>query len=213
MERNCQLCKLGCGKAVPGKGSKSPLLIVLSDQPGKKESETGRPMEGGGGQLLRAALKNIVKLDLESEVYFDYVIRCEPKEGVTVGKSELAACRRWTDRMLKEVNGDLILVAGGLAFESLLPLYIEQEKAADKDFNLSRAHGRVLQQMGKTYMLTWNPNMVAQHKFKRRVGGTDARPLFEDWYPTGSVPWLFKQDMVKLKELVDAKRAAYYGDE
>lgn len=204
MDRNCKNCKLGCGKAVPGYGPEDPKLIVISDYPGRKEEEYCIPLIGESGQLMRKALMNIIGLDPEKDVFYTNAIRCRPGED-GVDASHINACKRWTNEELKRVNCDLILIAGSTAFEALLPQVIAAEKAKDKKFNISKAHGSIYRSMGKTYMVTWNPAYVEGHKFKdpRNNVGSKRKPEYVDWYPTGSIPSFFIQDMNKLKVLID----------
>lgn len=202
MDKNCKLCKLGCGKAVPGHGPKQPVLAVISDYPGRKEIELSENMVGKSGQMLRRALRNIVGLDPKRDVFYMNVIRCEVPEGAKITQDSVTACRRWTIEDLRSIQPHVVLIAGDLAFNSLFPQIIEQEKNKDNDFNISRAHGMVFTSLGKTYMATWNPAHVERNKFKRVVGGTDRRPIYEDWHPTGSVPQLFQKDMLKLRALL-----------
>lgn len=207
MDRNCRNCKLGCGKAVPGHGSLTPKLIVVSDYPGKKEVDEGIPMVGKNGMLMRMALQNVVGLDVANEVFFTNVLRCYPKDkdGDDIyGPAEIVACKRNTNAELAAVQCNLILVAGSLAFETLLPQVLAAEKLKDSKFNLSKAHGSTYTLMGKTYVVTWNPGFIETHVFKRRVGGTDKKPVYENWYPTGSIPWSFIQDLKKLKTIIEA---------
>jgi len=206
MDRNCKACKLGCGRAVPSHGPSTPKLLVISDYPGAKETELGLNMMGRAGQLLRDALQNIVGLDPERDVYYANVIRCEPTDGAkSIGKAEINACKKFTLEDIRTVNPAAILIAGNLAFQTVLSQIYAMEKDSESGFSLSKAHGSVYEYLGKKYLVTWNPAHVEQYKFKQRVGGTDRRPLYEDWYPTGSEPWMFIRDMQKLKALLDAE--------
>ncbi len=200
--RNCRKCSLGCGKAVPGYGPKRPKIIAVSDYPGAKELEEGRPMVGRAGQLLRNALRGLVGIDPETEVFYATVIRCEPTK---VGAAHISACKRWIQEDLRQVQCDLVLITGAQALEVLLPQIVEEAKRDDGDFGISRAHGRIYHYLGKTYFVTWNPAFVEQFKFKdpRRGKRVGRKMEYPDWYPVGSVPWLFKQDMAKLKKLVE----------
>lgn len=211
--KNCRLCKLGCGKAVAGHGPKTPKLIVVSDYPGKAESEEGKNMVGKSGQLLRKALQNVVGVDPETEVFFMNVIRCELGDN-KLSDAMLTACRRWTQEDLREVDCNLILIAGGVAFETMLPDIFRQEKLKDKKFGVSHAHGSVYQSLGRTYFVTWNPAHIEGNAFKAPEGnilkileGLPRRPVLETCFPTGSMPRMFVEDLQQLKALVDARYA------
>lgn len=212
--KNCKLCKLGCGKAVPGHGPKKPKIIVVSDYPGKAETDEGKNMVGRAGQLLRRALTNIVGLDPDNDVFFMNVIRCDP-EGQKVSDNLLTACRKWTQEDLREVDCSLILIAGALAFETMLPDIFAAEKIKDKKFGVSHAHGSVYQSLGRTYFVTWNPTSVENNSFKapdgdilRVLQGLPRRPVLDICFPTGSMPWLFVRDMQRLKALLEIRSAS-----
>jgi uracil-DNA glycosylase family 4 len=206
MDRNCKNCKLGgSGQAVPGCGPKKPKLLVISDYPNKKEVELGKPMTGQAGQLMRDALKNIVGLD-DSEVFYDNVLRCG-HDG-KYGAAELSACKKWTHETLNTVDCSIVLVAGSLAFEQLLPQIIEQEQAKDPKFSLAKAHGSVYSYGSKHYLVTWNPTFISAHSVKKIVSGKGKDAVTKAWYPTGGVPALFIKDLKKLKALIEKEAHA-----
>lgn len=209
--KNCKLCKLGCGKAVPSHGPKKPKLIVISDSPGRQETEQGKNMVGKPGQLLRKALKNIVGVDPDSEVFFMNVLRCELGDN-KVNDAMLAACRKWTQEDFKEVDCNLVLIAGSLAFESTLPNIFQEEKSKDKKFSIAHARGSVYHHLGKTYLVTWNPISVEANSFKAPNGnvldildGINSRTELFTCFTTGSTPSLFVKDLTKLKLLMEAQ--------
>lgn len=211
MDRKCNRCKLGCGKAVPGFGSLAPRLIVFSDYPGKKETESGKPMMGPAGQLLRKSIAHYLGLNPDTEVFYDNVIRCETSDPKA---EQITACKYWTNETFKNVQCDIVLIAGARAFETLLPQVFQREQLKDKDFNTSRAHGRVFEHMGKIYFVTWNPAHVAQYTFKDpKTKAMTGRGKYEykTWAPTGSVTKLFVEDMKRLGQLIQQHEAARAG--
>jgi len=204
MDRNCKMCRLGCGQAVQGSGPRKPKLTVFLDHPGKKDTESGKPLMSKAGQVLRDALRNLVGLDPDTEVFFDYVLRCEPD-----GKQkqpEYTACKRWTTETLRDIDTDVILIAGSHAFEQLLPHVIQQEQQIDPKFNISKAHGKTYQHLGKLYFITWSPNVIEQNKVYKGVG-EGRNMVAKPWFPRGSTPELFIRDMKKLRALLEARQA------
>lgn len=182
----CTICKLGRGRTVPGEGPTVPRLIVVSDYPGAKEGELRRPFMGESGNLLRNALRNVVGLDVEKDVFFTNALKCAPlNEKVT--PKELGRCRKWLDKELTLVQSRVILIAGDQARLQLLPTI----KGA-----INKLHGSVYVDPLKSwrYFLTWNPAYV--HQFSSF--DSEGRRNFHE----GSVPWLFLQDMLKLKEIL-----------
>ena len=210
--KNCKLCPLGCGSAVAGHGPKKAKLIVVSDYPGKIEAEQGLNMVSKSGQLMRRALQHVVGIDPESEVFFMSIIRCMKPEKDKITDAMITACRRWTTEDFKEVDCNLVLIAGALAFETLLPDVYAQEKAKDKKFSVSHAHGSVYQHLGRTYLITWNPTHIEANTFKAPEGnllsiieGLDRRPNLQNCFTTGSMPALFVKDLQRLQAIVEAR--------
>lgn len=190
----CRLCKLGRGITVPGEGSLTPKLIVVSDYPGIHEQKPRRPFMGSSGVLLRNALTNVVGLNLETDVFFTNVIKClppkkenDPDETEKVGGRELAVCRKWLDKELGMVTSKIILVAGEHARSVLLP----NVKGA-----LGKVHGSIYNDPLHRwkFFLTWNPAFVDQFSFRDLEGHRQMTTL--------SIPWLFWQDMQKLRALL-----------
>lgn len=187
----CKLCKFGRGVTVPGEGSTTPKLIVVSDYPGENELKLRRPFMGRSGQLLRKALTNVVGLDVDNEVFLTNVLKCPPRDD-KITDNELNACKKWLDAELSQVKCRFVLVCGDKAKQVLLP-HLE-----GKDNALSKIHGQVFQDPLKTrqFLVTWNPAMVDQYSPLHEQ--TEDRIILE-----GSLPWMFLNDMRKLKKLLE----------
>jgi DNA polymerase len=144
-------------------------------------------MVGSSGVLLRNALKNLVGLDPVADVFYTNVIKCRPDEVDKIGARELTVCRKWLDREMNEVKSPMILVAGDKARQVMLP---------NLDKPLGKIHGKVFRDEFRnlTMMVTWNPATVEQFI----VDPSGARIVME-----GSLPWMFTQDMKKLKRLLE----------
>ncbi len=181
--RKCNKCKLSCGASVGGYGVPNPKLIVISDYPGREEMKTNIPFSGVTGKVIRYALKNMVGIDPDTEVYMTNVIKCPPGDGV--GPKELHACSHWLSQEMQYLPMHIpILIAGGLAKQVMLP-HIEE--------GLGEVHGTVVQHHGRTYFLSWNPAYVDKYTFSLDGGLTKARPV-------GSVSWMYERDMKRLRE-------------
>jgi uracil-DNA glycosylase family 4 len=172
---NCLACKLGRGRTVPGSGSVSA------------ETRERIPLIGKSGQLLRRGLKSIVGLNPEEDVFYTNIIKCEPA-GQTVTEREIQACKSWLNKELGKVTSKVILIAGSQAKKALLP-QVEED--------VSKIHGQVFQDQlrGFKMLVTWNPAYVDQFSAFDEKGNR----LIQ----TGSVPWMFMNDLKKLKELLD----------
>lgn len=184
---SCFNCKLAKGRTVPGGGNTQPKLIVVSDYPGSAETKERKPLIGKSGQLLRKALKNVVGLDPDLDVFYTNVLKCEPA-GNPVTDRELQQCKPWLNKELNLVSCKYILVAGSQAKKILLPQVTEE---------VSKIHGQIFQDQLRGYkmLVTWNPAYIEQFSAFDDKGNR----LIQ----TGSVPWMFMNDMKKLKGLLN----------
>lgn len=181
------LCHLGTGKTVPGEGPVRPKVIVVGDYPGPIDHKNRRPMLGASGTLMRKALSAVVGLDIENEVFFTNVIKCFPKESDKVRARELVICRKWLDQELAQVKSPVIVVVGERAKSVLLPNVTKP---------IAKIHGTLYHDPLHNWRIfvTWSPVTIDTYSAKTEEG--------ERWMPTLSPPWLFMQDMLKLKDIL-----------
>ncbi len=104
--------------AVPGEGNLRPGIVLLGEAPGKKEDLSGRPFVGRAGAYLEKALASHGVA--RQNVFITSILKCySPKPP---RKSQIEACRSWTEGQLEAIKPDLILVMGGFAAYGLLAL-------------------------------------------------------------------------------------------
>ena len=133
----CGLCGLYRTCRAPrmepfGEGRKRILLV--GEAPGKTEDEwvdeetgrKGRQFIGDSGQYLRNALDD-VGIDMDEDCVVTNSLICRPPGNKLPKKSErlkqiLTACRPNLMATIKAVNPDVIILLGGTACKSLLPI-------------------------------------------------------------------------------------------
>ena len=118
----CQGCPLfkGATQAVFGEGNPKADLMLVGDQPGPAEDQSGRPFVGAAGDLLDRAL-NSAGLRRE-DLYLTNAVKhfkSNPGNGETAGVSpslqEAHACNPWLQAELEEVKPRLVIAMGALA--------------------------------------------------------------------------------------------------
>lgn len=124
----CEGCDLHqrATQTVFGEGRvRSPLLMLVGEQPGDIEDRTGRPFVGPAGKLLNEAL-DAVAIDRRS-IYVTNAVKHFKWEGrgkLRLHKSpsarEVAACRPWLLAEIAAVRAKILLCLGATAAQSLL---------------------------------------------------------------------------------------------
>jgi uracil-DNA glycosylase family 4 len=104
--------------AVPGEGNLRPGIVLLGEAPGKKEDLSGRPFVGRAGAYLEKVLASHGVA--RQNVFITLILKCySPKPP---RKSQIEACRSWTEEQLEALKPKIILVMGGFAAYGLLGL-------------------------------------------------------------------------------------------
>jgi DNA polymerase len=114
--------------------------MLIGEQPGDHEDETGRPFVGPAGRMLDQALGEI-GLSRESVFVTNVVkhFKWRPTPGgkrrlhERPSRAEVAACHPWIDAELAVVRPEFVGILGATAAQALLT----------PDFSVTRQHGRV----------------------------------------------------------------------
>ena len=121
--RRCHLCASST-QAVPGEGPLNAALMIVGEQPGDQEDQTGRPFVGPAGRLFDniaaaagldrsgAYLTNAVK-------HFKFTPRGKRRIHQSPNRSEIDLCKWWLDAEIALVQPRLILAMGATALQSL----------------------------------------------------------------------------------------------
>ena len=122
--RACDLWARGT-QTVFGDGPKRARLMLVGEQPGDAEDETGHPFVGPAGHLLDRALER-AGIDREDAYLTNAVkhFKWEPRGKRRIHKkpraSEIAACRPWLDTEIALVRPEAIVCLGATAAQALL---------------------------------------------------------------------------------------------
>jgi DNA polymerase len=130
--QRCRKCPIGelDGQAVMGEGPRSRAegfsgLMIIGEQPGDREEETGKPFIGPAGQLLdvhlqkagierkRAYVTNAVK-------HFKYVRRGKRRIHQSPAAREIDTCRWWLEGERELLEPRIILATGASAARAVL---------------------------------------------------------------------------------------------
>src|SRR3984957_11204858 len=122
--KNCDLWKLGT-QTVFGEGAAHSKLMLVGEQPGDQEDQSGKPFVGPAGKLLDSAL---VEAGIDrKKVYVTNAVKhfkWEPRGKRRIhkkpGATEIAACRPWLDAEIAAIRPKVILCLGATAAQSLL---------------------------------------------------------------------------------------------
>lgn len=160
-------------------GFDSAPVMFIGEAPGDNEDKTGIPFIGRAGQLLR---KFLFETGFKAEdFYIANTIKCRPPKNRKPTREEKEACRHFLENQIALVNPKIIVLVGATALESFND---------DKKLTISKARGEIFE----------------------RVVGNQTRKFFPIFHPSyllryhsmevGSPRYLFKQDLLKIKEII-----------
>jgi DNA polymerase len=131
----CDLYKRGT-QTVFGEGPRRALIMMVGEQPGDIEDQTGRPFVGPAGRLLDRALER-AGID-RAVVYVTNVVKhfkWEPRGKRRIhskpNAAEIGACRPWLETEIALVQPRILVCLGATAAQALL----------GKSFKVSRQRG------------------------------------------------------------------------
>lgn len=123
----CRRCPIGCNgtNAVAGEGPRRAALMVVGEQPGDTEEETGRPFVGPAGQLLRSHLEQAGIEQRSAYItnavkHFKFTQRGQRRLHQSPTAGEIDTCRWWLDAERELIRPRVILALGASAARSLL---------------------------------------------------------------------------------------------
>lgn len=145
--RACVLCPLHLTRiqGVPGTGPASARVMAVGEAPGENEDREGRPFVGAAGRLLTQLLGEI-GLSRE-DIFITNVLKSRPPGNRDPLPEEVQACAPYLDAQIEVLQPQVILLLGRHALLRLLP----------EAPGISRAHGTLIHQGGRTYMPCYHP--------------------------------------------------------
>lgn len=152
--QHCHGCELyrNATQAVFGMGPRNARLLLVGEQPGDAEDQTGKPFVGPAGQLLDRAL---VEVDIAREnIYVTNAVKhfkWEPRGKRRLHKKpserEIAACYPWLREELRLVSPRLVVCLGVSAARAVL----------ERPITIAKVRGTVLEVPGKP------PTLITTH--------------------------------------------------
>src|ERR1700722_18919414 len=153
--KNCDLWKLGT-QTVFGEGAAHSKLMLVGEQPGDQEDQSGKPFVGPAGKLLDTALAD-AGIDRKT-VYVTNAVKhfkWEPRGKRRIHKKpnavEIAACRPWLDAEIAAMRPKVIVCLGATAAQSLL----------GRDFRVTQHRGELIPStLAASLMATVHPSSI-----------------------------------------------------
>lgn len=220
LSSDCTRCSLSNCPIVHGQ-SEVPLsevkLCVISAYPGKEELRQGitlapAPKGLNAGSYCRLAISSVFNTDEGIPVslkpftmytFFTNAIRCSPSIGKLkrdVKYSNITACKHWLDIEISQLPAGVpILIASGEALKGLLgeSLSIYNSRTGSYTY---KGHPVVVT-MNPVEALRYHPLEITE--IQKRRSGLEVPKASRLITPIeGSIPFLFKKDLLMLKALV-----------
>lgn len=142
-------------------------VVMVGEQPGDVEDQTGRPFTGPAGRVLDRALaeSGIDRRDVyvtNAVKHFKFTRRGKMRLHKTPATEEIRACRPWLEAELQVVRPRVLVCLGAVAAKALL----------GRDFRVTRQRGRPIESDLAPFVLaTVHPSSVL------RAPDDDARDL------------------------------------
>lgn len=122
-EAQCRACRLHATRThvVVGRGPRPAQVMVIGEAPGRDEDRSGLGFQGAAGRVFEDILAFLgLRRD---EIWLANAVRCRPsidgKRNRPPRPDEIATCRQWLERDLREVAPKAVVTLGRVAFESV----------------------------------------------------------------------------------------------
>ncbi len=115
--RRCRKCRLwlGAENAVPGEGPADAKVMLIGQNPGAEEDQTGRPFVGRSGKFLDAILeKNGIKRD---SLFITSIVKHKTPGNRVPLRDEVATCEIYIAEQMRLINPRLVVLMGTLAWK------------------------------------------------------------------------------------------------
>ncbi len=164
---DCRRCKLAGGRThlVFGSGNPKAELMFVGEAPGQDEDLQGLPFVGRAGQLLTKIIEAIeLKRD---DVYIANILKCRPPNNRPPEPDEIAACRGFVERQIKEIHPLVIVALGKFAAQTLL----------DTETPISRMRGKFFDYHGIPLIPTYHPSYLLRTPGAKREVWEDMKAV------------------------------------
>lgn len=155
--QNCQKCKLYRTRRniVFGEGNKEAKLMFIGEGPGADEDMQGFPFVGKAGQLMNKSFQGL-GID-RSEVYITNIVKCRPPANRVPEDEEAVACLDYLRNQVVLIKPKIIVLLGSTALKNIL----------GKQYGITAARGKWIEQKGIWYMPTWHPAALLRDENKK----------------------------------------------
>jgi uracil-DNA glycosylase len=151
---------------VPGEGDAQAGVVLVGEAPGAGEDRSGRPFVGPAGKLLDQLLE-AAGLQRE-DVFITNVVKARPPGNRDPRADEVAHHLPWLEAQLDVVRPRVVVPLGRHALAHFAP-----------ELKISEAHGRVVEQDGRTLFPMYHPAAALHAQRLRETLFADARALAE----------------------------------
>ena len=114
----CKKCRLwqGAKHAVPGEGPLNAKVMLIGQNPGADEDETGRPFIGRAGKFLTKALsENGIKRE---DLFITNIVKHVSPQNRKPYPDEVAACMPYLQAQINFIKPEIIVLLGASAKET-----------------------------------------------------------------------------------------------
>jgi len=117
--RKCRKCPLHQDRinAVPGEGSREPIIMLVGEAPGRNEDIQGRPFVGRAGEYL-TYLISLLGMERD-DVYITNVVKCRPPNNRDPTDTEIEKCLPYLRRQIQILKPRIIVALGRHAAKTL----------------------------------------------------------------------------------------------
>ena len=154
---NCNKCKLCQNRTniVFGTGNKEARIMMIGEGPGADEDKEGIPFVGKAGQLMNKALIGLgINRD---DLYIANIVKCRPPQNRVPEQDEADACLDYLRNQVILVKPKIIVLLGSTALKNIL----------GKEYSITAARGKWIEQKGIFYMPTWHPAALLRDENKK----------------------------------------------
>ncbi len=176
---NCQKCVLGSTRTniVFSDGNPNAKIVLIGEAPGADEDATGIPFVGRAGKFLSKLIEES-GLSRKDDFYICNTVKCRPPENRVPTDEEKALCEKYLLAQIKAVNPKVIVLCGATSAKSFLGKKIKISEIRGQWF-------KIFDGIDATVIL--HPSFLL-------------RKHSED---EGSLRWLTKEDLKKIKEFIN----------
>jgi len=132
--------------------------MFIGDFPGVNEDENGKFFVGRAGNILTNIIEKVLNLQKE-DVYIANILKCRPPINRDESDEEVNTCRPYLLQQIELVNPKIIVALGSKSFHYL---------TGDKDIEISKVRGEVLEFANAKLIPTFHPNFLLRNPSSKK---------------------------------------------